>query len=389
MLGKVFFMEFRTGWKGLLIFLFLVLLIAGGMPQIYPSFIESFESDLEGEENLEIYIPDKKGENINLSWTPVGTNTSYLVIESPVISMVPATGIIIANEPHVTFPYDFNETRYFAVATINISGINVTDYLGYLINTSNIFNHKFDIKSLSNTTFIGMISTSKDIKSALDEFLDNPMYQGLTGGRVISFSEIKGFISLEFYSWWVLLAGLFLAYISVSSISSDFEGKRMDLIFSTPIKREQYLIEKFAALTVITLLIVLFAAGSLASGIDSIGYSDDVDSYTLFLSLIGSLPMLLVIMAIGFLSAVWFKSTRVGMGIVFLFVMIEFILYTLAGMASIYESAKYGTILYYWDYNTVLFDGLFNAGHFVGLFIVAGIILVLAIYVFKKRDIPA
>lgn len=389
MIGRIFLMEFRTGWKGLLIFLFLVLLIAGGMPGIYPSFKESFESDLEGEENLQIVVPEEQGEDINLSWTPVGNNTSYLVIESPVISMVPATGIIIADEPYVTFPFDFNETRYYAVATINITEINVTEYFGYLINTSNIFNHKFDIKSLSNTTFIGMISTSKDTKSAIDEFLENPMYQGLTGGRTVSFSEIKGFISLEFFSWWILLAGLFLAYASVSSLTGDFEGKRMDLFFSTPIKREQYLIEKFAALSAIAFVIVIFAAGALASGIDSIGYSDEVDSYTIFLSLIGSLPMLLVIMSIGFLSAVQFKTTRVGMGIVFLFVMIEFILYTLGGMSATYENAKYGTILNYWDYNSVLFDGLFNTGHFIGLFVVAGIILMLAVYLFKKKDIPA
>ena len=389
MLGRVFLMEFRIGWKGVLIFLLLVLLIAGGMPGIYPSFKESFESGLEGEENLQIFVPAEKGADINLSWTPVENQTDYVVIESPSISMVPATGIIIADQPFVTFPYDFNETRYYAVATINTSDINITEYLVYLVNTSSIFNHKFDIKSLSNTTFIGMISTSSDTKTAIDEFLENPMYQGLTGGRVISFSEIKGFISLEFYSWWILLAGLFLAYISVASLSNDFEGKRMDLIFSTPIKREHYLLEKFAALTAITFVIVLFAAGALASGIESIGYGDEVDSYTIFLSLVGSLPMLLVIMAIGFLSAVQFKSTRVGMGIAFLFIMVQFILYTLAGMSSVYESAKYATVMNYWDYNSVLFDGLFNAGHFVGLFVVALIILMLAVYVFKKQDIPA
>ncbi|WP_455391936.1 ABC transporter permease [[Eubacterium] cellulosolvens] len=363
MIGRIFLMEFRIGWKGLLIFLFLVLLIAGGMPGIYPSFIESFESDLEGEENLQIVVPDEKGEDINLSWEPVENALQYTIVESNVSFIFPFIDIYSTNETNISIPYDFDEDRYYLVAAIvNVSGSPIV---------------------------IGITTTAKDQKSALDEFLDNPMYQGLTGGRTISFSEIRGFISLEFYSWWVLLAGLFLAYISVSSLSSDFEGKRMDLFFSTSIKREQYLLEKFAALMAITLVIVLFAAGALASGIDSIGYSDEVDSYTIFLSLIGSLPMLLVIMAIGFLSAVQFKTTRVGMGIVFLFVMIEFILYTLSGMSPAYESAKYGTILYYWDYNSVLFDGLFNVGHFIGLFVVAGIILMLGVYLFKKEDIPA
>ena len=363
MIGRVFFMEFRIGWKGLLIFLLLVLLIAGGMPSIYPSFKESFESDLEGEENLQIVIPDEKGGDINLSWEPVENAVQYTIVESNVSFIFPFINIYSTNETNISIPYNFDEDRYYLVAAI----VNVTE----------------------NPIVIGITTSSKDKKTALDEFLNNPMYQGLTGGRVISFSEIKGFISLEFYSWWVLLAGLFLAYISVSSLTSDFEGKRMDLIFSTPIKREHYLIEKFAALTAIAFVIVLFAAGALASGIESIGYADEADSYTILLSLIGSLPMFLVIMAFGFLSAVWFKSTRVGMGVVFLFVMIEFILYTLAGMGATYESAKYATILNYWDYNSVLFDGLFNIGHFVGLFVVTLIILLLAIYVFKKKDIPA
>jgi len=363
MIGRVFFMEFRTGWKGILIFLLLVLLIAGGMPSIYPSFKESFDSDLEGEENLQIVIPEEKGENINLSWEPVKNASQYTIVESNVSFIFPYVEIYSTNDTNISIPFDFDEVRYYLVMAI--------------------------VNDSESPMVIGITSTTWEVSSAIDEFLENPMYQGLTGGRMISFAEIKGFVSLEFYSWWILLAGLFLAYIAVSSLSSDFEGKRMDLIFSTPIKREQYIIEKFAALTAISLVIVLFAAGALAAGIESIGYSHMLDSNTILLSLIGSLPMLLVIMAIGFLSAVQFKSTRVGMGVTFLFVMIEFILFTLAGMSTTYENGKYATILYYWDYNSVLFDGLFNVGHFIGLFVVAGIILVLAVVVFKKKDIPA
>jgi ABC-type transport system involved in multi-copper enzyme maturation permease subunit len=286
-----------------------------------------------------------------------------MVVESNVSYLFPFIAIYPTNNTNISILYDFDEERYYLVAAM--------------------------VNGSQSPVVIGITTSSGDRKSAIDEFLENPAYKSLTGGRVISFSDIKGFVSLEFYSWWVLLAGLFLAYIAVSSISGDFEGKRMDLIFSTPIKREQYLLEKFAALTVITLIIILFAIGALISGIESIGYSHKLDSETIFFSLIGSLPMLLVIMAIGVLSAVYFGTTRAGMGIAFLFVMIEFILYTLSGFSTLYESAKYATILYYWDYNSVLFDGLFNIGHFIGLFVVAGIILALAVYVFKKKDIPA
>ena len=389
MLGKVFFMEFLTSWKGILIFSFIVLLTAGGMPQIYPTFKETLEGDLEGEENLNIEIPAEKGENIKLSWTPQESGMSYIIVESNLLSLFPPTGVIIANNSNVSIPYDFNETRYYAVSTLNITGIDITEYLSYVFNITELYNHKFSIKNLSNTTFIGMTSTSKDKKSAFDEILDNPAYKSLTGGRVTSMAEIEGFISLEFFSWWIFLAGLFFAYISVSSLTDGFEGKHMDLIFSTPISRQHYLLEKFAALIVIAFFILLVVAGAMAGGIEQIGYSHELSSYTVFLAIIGSLPMLSVIMAIGFLSAVVFRSTRAGMGIAFLFVMVEFILFTVASLVGSLEGAKYATIMHYWDYNSVLYDGLFKTADFIGLFVVTGVILMLAIYVFKKKDIPA
>ena len=134
---------------------------------------------------------------------------------------------------------------------------------------------------------------------------------------------------------------------------------------------------------------MVLTAGAMAGSIDAVGESDNLDSYTVFLAVIGSLPMLLVIMAFGYLASFQFRSTRVGMGLGFLFVMVEFILFTVAQMVSSLEYLKYASIMHYWDYNTVLYDGLFKVGDFIGLFVATGIILLLAIYVFKKKDIPA
>ena len=159
-----------------------------------------------------------------------------------------------------------------------------------------VFQNILDISKVFEV-FIGMTSTKKEGGNPFDELLDNPAYQSLTQGKVTSLSEIEGFVSLEFFSWWILLAGLFFAYFSISSVTEGYEGKQMDLIFSTPISREQYLIEKFAALTVITILVLLVGAGAMAGGIAEIGESDNLGSYTVFLALISSLPMLLVIMA--------------------------------------------------------------------------------------------
>ena len=393
MIGRVFLMEIRTNWKGILIFSFIVLLMAGGMPQMFPAILESASSGLPGEENLELVMPENKSDDINLSWVPLTNTSTYFVLESESIQIWPFNIIYIGSDVNISFPYDFNGTRVYTVYA-NITGLEDFSILNFsnLENISNLSD--FIEEFLSNfgnifEVFIGMTSTEKGGKGGYDDLLDNPAYQSLTQGKVTTIYEIRGFISLEFFSWWILLAGLFFAYFSISSLTDGFEGKQMDLIFSTPISREHYLLEKFAALMVITLFVLVVAAGAMAGGIESVGESHNLDSYTVFLAIIGSLPMLLVIMAFGFLVSVQFRSTRIAMGLAFLFVMVEFILYTVAQLVSGLEGVKYATIMHYWDYNTVMYDGLFKTADFIGLFMVTGIILLMAIYVFKKKDIPA
>ena len=41
------------------------------------------------------------------------------------------------------------------------------------------------------------------------------------------------------------------------------------------------------------------------------------------------------------------------------------------------------------DFVIKKYDGVFKVGDFIGLFVVTGLILLMAIYVFKKKDIPA
>ena len=59
------------------------------------------------------------------------------------------------------------------------------------------------------------------------------------------------------FSLWFLPIGLYVGYKTASSITADFKEKRMDLIFSTPMSRQQYLLEKFASMAVYAVLFVL------------------------------------------------------------------------------------------------------------------------------------
>jgi ABC-2 type transport system permease protein len=361
MIGRITYMELRTGLKGLLIFCLLVTIVATAMPLIFPTYRDSITEELEGANKVNLELPTDEGGMITLSWEPLETATSYMVLEDNRSSMVTAKIKYVGVETTITFQKDFEERRYYAVMA--------------------------ELTETVDPVLVGIAATEKG-EDPFQDLINNPAYSGLTGGRSISMLEPKGFITLEFFSWWWMLAGLFIAYLSVSVIANDFENKRMDVMLSTPISRRRYLLEKFSAMSIIALLIILVAIGGLAGGIANITALNEFSAETVFLSLIGCLPFLMVISAVGILTAVLFQKVRVGMGITFAFVFAQFFMYTFGNFSKSLEWIKMVSIFNYWDYPSAIFDNLFKAGDFVILSAVAIVIIILSIWVFKKKDIP-
>jgi ABC-2 type transport system permease protein len=361
MIGRITYMELRTGLKGLLIFCLLVTIVAAAMPLIFPTYRDSLIEELEGANKVNLELPITEEGMITLSWEPLENATGYMVLEDNRSSMVTAKIKYIGEETSITFEKDFEERRYYAVMAETTETVDAV--------------------------LIGIASTEVG-EDPFQDLLNNPAYSGFTGGRSISMIEPKGFLTLEFFSWWWMLAGLYIAYLSVSVIGSDFENKRMDVLLSTPISRKRYLLEKFSAMSAIALFIILVAIGGLAGGIANINALNEFSAEAVFLSLIGCFPFLMVISAVGMLTAVLFQKTRGGMGITFAFVFAEFFLYTFGSFSKGLEWMKAVSIFNYWDYSSVIFDNLFKAGDFVILAAVAIAIIVLSIWVFEKKDIP-
>jgi len=361
MFGRMVYMELRTGWKGLLIFGLLILIVSAGIPLIFPTYRESLIEELEGANKVNLKLPDEQGGMITLSWEPLEAATSYMVLEDNRSSMVMAKLKYMGNETSITFEKDFEERRYYAV-------------MGVLDETS-------------DPVLIGIATTEKG-EDPFQELLKNPAYAGLTGGRNISMLEVTGFVALEYYSWSWMLTGLFIAYLSVSVIASDFENKRMDIMLSASISRRRYLLEKFTTMSVIALFIIFVEIAGLTWGLASIDALSEFSANAALLSLIGSLPFLMVIAAVGVLTAVFSQKARTGMGVTFAFVFAEFFLYTFGGLSKSLEWMKTISIFKYWDYLSVIIDDLFKAADFALLTLLAIILVIISIQVFEKKDIP-
>jgi len=360
MIGRVTLRELKAAWKIVLILCTITVIYSAGMPAIFPLYRSSLVEELEGATRVHITLPNETQSTITLTWDSIENSTNYIVLEDNRSIMLAARTKYIGNETSITFEKDFTEKRYYAVMAT--------------------------VEGTSEPLLIGIATTVES--DPFKELLENPVYKSFVGGRSVSMLEVKGFITLEFFILWTMLAGMFIAYLSVSIIVGDFENRHMDIWLSKPITRRRYIAEKFAALTIISLIISLTAALGLIIGVTSINSLNELSAYSILISVLAGLPILMVIAAVGTLSAVSFQNMKAGMGVSFAFVFAQLFLRTFGSFSKDLELMKTVSMFTYWDYSAAIFDTMFRVNDFALITAVSLLIIATAIWVFKKKDIP-
>jgi len=355
-------MEFRKNWKGFTIFILVVVLISAGMTQLYPVVRETFEEEAEELEGAELVSLEVLEEgSLYLEWKGIENADEYIILEDTGPHMATSREIGRTGESNITITsvtISSGEERYYGVVA--------------LVEESRVP--------------IGMASTVER-KSPLEEMMETPYFQMFTAGREdLRMDEIEGFLSVELYSWWILLVGVYLSYLSVKSVTGDFEGNRMDILFSTPLSRKEYLIQKFTSLALFSLLLLVLVGSVLVLSVYSVG--EGWMFYSFFVSVLISWPMLLVIIAVSIFFAVLFKNSRAAVGASFGVILVQYALFMAGHMLEELRFVLQFTISYYWDYNSVLLDGVVYPWHFLLLVLVAAVFVVSSLIVFDNSDIP-
>ncbi len=137
---------------------------------------------------------------------------------------------------------------------------------------------------------------------------------------------IEGFIAAEIYSFfWVVLVGIYFAYVAAGMIAGDVDDRTMDLTLSNPVSRESVVLQKIAALWVplvalnVTVPVIVYV-GALAIG-------ESFNPVALALVHLLSIPYLLVCAGIGLVLSVTIDRARTAraaaLGLVFLLWLVE------------------------------------------------------------------
>ncbi len=365
MKGKIMSMEFRKGWKGFIIFIVIVTLVAAGYAQLYPSVMEDMEEDeLVGAELVSIEIED---DEIHLYWVSIEEmderiegSVEYRIVEDTNQYLPdPREVNVTSYNYHTLERTDDNDERYFGVIALIDGTVEKP---------------------------MGMASTEEPV-DPMEELMDTPFVRLFSAGREdLSMADMEGFISIEVYSWWILLVGVYLAYISVKSVTTDFEEDRLDILLSSSVSRKNYLLEKFSALSLFVLIMHVIVGLMIMLSVYSVGETPDI---AYLIAMLIAVPMFMVIISVSMFFAVLFKRSRTAVGVSFGVILVQFGLFATGHLVESLEPVHPFTISNYWDYNSVLLDGVVYPLHLVLLTAIAIIFLVASMKIFQKGDIPS
>jgi ABC-2 type transport system permease protein len=197
---------------------------------------------------------------------------------------------------------------------------------------------------------------------------------------------IEGFLGGYVFSFvWVLLAGIYFAYVSAGLISRDVRTRRMDLTLSGPVSRESVVLQKVAALWVPLVALNVGLGAVLLAGVTLLGESLD-PAAVVMVHLLG-VPYLLVCAGVGIVFSVVIDRVETAQAAALVFVFVLWLVDGLSHMNPDFEWVGALTPSRYYDPTAILVREEYVLGD-TGILLAAFLALLgLAVLLFVRRDI--
>jgi len=229
--------------------------------------------------------------------------------------------------------------------------------------------------------FPSLAAADIDLDAYVDAF--PPAFREAFG--VVTISTIEGFLAVEFYQFaWLLLVGLYLAYLSGESIAGDVASGRMDLTLSGPVSRRDVVVGKFLGLWPLVFLLNLVLPVVVYAGVIGVGETIAIERLVVVHLL--AVPYHLTCVAFGVaLSTLTPRpgiAQRVALGGLFALFMFE-------SLAAVSEYGRLGSVspTAHYDPSAVLVTGEYDWTGGVVLLVATVALVVLAVVRFDRADL--
>ncbi|AXR83472.1 ABC transporter permease subunit [Natrarchaeobaculum sulfurireducens] len=197
---------------------------------------------------------------------------------------------------------------------------------------------------------------------------------------------LEGFVGGYLFPFiWILLAGIYFAYVSAGMISRDVRTRRMDLTLSNPVSRESVVLQKVAALWVplvglnAGLVAVLLVGGVLLE--------ESIDLVPLAMVHLLGIPYLLVCAGLGIVFSVAVDRVETAQATALVLVFVLWLVDGLSQMNPDFEWVGDLTPSRYYDPSAILVHEEYALLDAVILLVAFLVLVGLAVGIFVRRDI--
>ncbi|MCU4741194.1 ABC transporter permease [Natronoglomus mannanivorans] len=203
---------------------------------------------------------------------------------------------------------------------------------------------------------------------------------------IASLDTIEGFLAVEIYNFvWLLLLGLYVAYVAAGTIAEDVERDRMDMLLSLPVSRTRVLTEKFAALFVPIGVLNVVVPIAVYAGVLAIGES--VDPVDLVMVHLLSIPYLLACAAIGLVLSTVVDRADVAKRIAIAAVFVLFLIDSISASTEGLEWVGNVSPTAYYDPTAVLVESSYDLTGAAVLLAATVALVIVSQYQFRRSDI--
>jgi ABC-2 type transport system permease protein len=203
-------------------------------------------------------------------------------------------------------------------------------------------------------------------------------------GDFASMGSLRGWMDVEFFSWIPPILAVFAVGAGAALVGGEEAKGTMDLLLSYPIRRWRVVAEKFAALVVATMLIMLIILASVLISVLIIG--EDVHWGRWSLAILNMAPTILVFGAFACSVSAVTGRRRLAAGLSAVLVVGSFFLNGLGKTVELLEPYRPLSVFYYYQGAGVVTEGL-EWGHVGLLLAVVVVLLVVALIGFQRRDV--
>lgn len=197
---------------------------------------------------------------------------------------------------------------------------------------------------------------------------------------------VEGFVAIGFFGKFALIFAVYPVVMGMRVSSNEEDNGTLDMVLSTPVQRSTYIIERFLAyaVSIVGVVVMIYIGMSVGVVVGNV----DIDMGALSSLIWNLIPILIFVLALTILVGSFIRRRKRALEIMTAYVIISFVIQTVASMATDTALESIGVISFFTYYNApdILSNGIVPL-HVFGLTALTVIFLVGSMYFFERRDI--